>query len=87
MEMAIQTALEQYEKAQTNLLATLKTYLTSQQTETWVTTIQASKRTGVPVRNIQNWAKAGKVRSHRDNKFYEVCLEDVITKHESRNKA
>ena len=87
MEMAIQAALEQYAEAQTNLIATLKSYLTPQTTETWVTTIQASKRTGEPVRNIQNWAKAEKIRVNREGKFYEVCLEDVITKHESRKKA
>jgi hypothetical protein len=84
----INDVFNKYFQAHDELMEALRVFFSHREEQvTWVTTIQASKRTGEPVRNIQNWAKAEKIRVNRDGKFYEVCLEDVITKHESRKKA
>ena len=77
----VNEVFENFFKAQgelINAMAFLKDLKLGIVKETWVTTRQATIKTGVPIRNIQNWIKAGKVRSRKIDKVHsEVILEDI----------
>lgn len=85
----IREAFEEYTEAQNRFIDKLKGILIPDPEAgiTWVSTRQASERTGAELRNIQNWITSNKVRSRRSGHCYEVVLEDVMTKHLSRMKA
>lgn len=84
----INDVFNKYFQAHDELMEALRVFFNHREEQvTWVTTRQAADRTGEGIRNIQNWATSNKVRTRRNGHTYEVVLEDVIKKHESRHKA